>query len=58
MMVTRVLLLLRGSHDGLSHGCGVILHPIRGGGGGLLLIDGAVGGAAWHGRQDSGGVWH
>jgi hypothetical protein len=55
MMVTRVLLLLRGSRDGLSHGCGVILLPIRGGGGGLLLIDGAVGGATWHGRQDSGG---
>jgi hypothetical protein len=54
-MVARVLLLLRGSRDGLSHGCGVILLPIRGGGDGLLLIDGVVGGAARHGRQDSGG---
>jgi hypothetical protein len=36
--------------------CGIVLLPLGGGGrGGLLLIDGEVGVAAGHGRQDGGG---
>jgi hypothetical protein len=49
-------LLVHGSDGGLSHGCGVLLLPFSGcGGDSLLLIDGEVGGAARHGRQDGGG---
>jgi hypothetical protein len=50
-----LLLSVRGSGSGLSHGRGVVLLPLGGGGGGLLLIDGEVGGAARHDRQDGGG---
>jgi hypothetical protein len=51
------LLLVHGSDDGLSHG--VVHLPLSGGSdrdGSLLLIDGEVGGATWHGRQDGGGL--
>jgi hypothetical protein len=48
-----LLLSVRGSGGGLSHDRGVVLLPL--GGGGLLLIDGEVGGAARHDRQDGGG---
>jgi hypothetical protein len=40
---------------GLSRGRGVILLPLGGGDDDLLLIDGEVGGAARHDRQDCGG---
>jgi hypothetical protein len=55
-----LLLLVRGSGGGLSRGRGVVLLPLGGGGdrdgdGGLLLVDGEVGGAARHDRQDGGG---
>jgi hypothetical protein len=55
-----LLLSVRGSGGGLSHGRGVLLLPLGGsggrdGGGSLLLVDGEVGGAARHDRQDSGG---
>jgi hypothetical protein len=54
-----LLLLVHGSSGGLSHGHGVILFPLSGGysddDGGLLLVNGEVGGAVWHGRQDSSG---
>jgi hypothetical protein len=53
-----LLLSVRGSGRSLSHSRGVILLPLSGGGGhgdSLLLIDGEVGGATQHGRQDSGG---
>jgi hypothetical protein len=49
-----LLLSVRGS--GLSCGRGVILLPLSGGDD-LLLIDGEVGGDAWHGWQDGGGGW-
>jgi hypothetical protein len=52
-----ILLWMAGSGGGLSCGRGVILLPLSGEGGrsgGLLLINGEVGGAAQHGRQDSG----
>jgi hypothetical protein len=49
-----LMLSVRGSSGGLSHGRGVVLLPF-GGGGGLLLVDGEVEGAARHGRQDGGG---
>jgi hypothetical protein len=46
-----------GSHGGgLSCGRDVALLPL-GGDGGLLLVDGEVGGAARHDRQDGGGGW-
>jgi hypothetical protein len=45
---------VHGSGGGLSRGCGVVLLPF-GGGGGLLLIDGEVGGVAQDGRQDGSG---
>jgi hypothetical protein len=47
-----LLLSVRGSGGGLSHGRGVILLPLGSGGGhsDLLLIDGEVGGAARHDR--------
>jgi hypothetical protein len=49
-------LSVRGSGSGLSHGCGVVLLPLSGGGsGGLLLVNGEVGGVAQYGRQDGGG---
>jgi hypothetical protein len=52
-----LLLSVRGSGDGLSHD--IILLPLSDGGGshdgGLLLIDGEVGGAARHDRQDGDG---
>jgi hypothetical protein len=50
-----LLLSVRGSGGGLSHGCEVVLLPLGsdsgscGGGGDLLLIDGVVGGVARHG---------
>jgi hypothetical protein len=55
-----LLLSVRGSGGGLSRGRGVVLLPLgygggRDGDGGLLLIDGEVGGAARHDRQDGGG---
>jgi hypothetical protein len=43
-----VLLSVRGSGGGLSRGRGVVLLPL--GGGGLLLVDGEVRGAARHDR--------
>jgi hypothetical protein len=51
---------VRGSGGGLSRGRGVLLLlPLGGGGGshdgGMLLVDGEVGGVAWHDRQDGGG---
>jgi hypothetical protein len=50
-----LLLSVRGSSGGLNRSRGVILVPLHDGGrGGLLLIDGEVGSAAWHGRQDGG----
>jgi hypothetical protein len=51
-----LLLSLRGSDDDLRHGRGVLLLPLSGGSG-LLLVDGEVGGVARHGRQDGGGGW-
>jgi hypothetical protein len=51
-----LLLSVRVSGGSLSRGRGVILLPL-GGGGDLLLVDGEVEGAAWYGRQDSGGGW-
>jgi hypothetical protein len=49
-------LSVRGSGGGLSRGRGVVLLPLGGdGGGGLLLVDGEVGGATRHDRQDGGG---
>jgi hypothetical protein len=56
-----LLLSVRGSGDGLSRGRGVVLLPLGGSGGdrdgdgGLLLVDGEVGGAVRHDRQDGGG---
>jgi hypothetical protein len=55
-----LLLLVRGSGGGLSRGRDVVLLPLGGSGGGshdggLLLINGEVGGAARHDRQDGGG---
>jgi hypothetical protein len=53
-----LLLSVRGSGGGLSCGRCVVLLPLGGGGsrdGGLLLVDGEVGGAARHDRQDGGG---
>jgi hypothetical protein len=50
-----LLLSVCGSDGSLSRGRGVVLLSLSGGG--LLLIDGEVGGAAQHGRQDSGGGW-
>jgi hypothetical protein len=47
-----LMLSIRGSGSGLSHGCGTVLLPL--GGGGLLLVDGEVRGAAQHGRQGGG----
>jgi hypothetical protein len=44
-----LLLSVRGSGGSLSRGRGVVLLPL-GGGGGLLLVDGEVGGAARHDR--------
>jgi hypothetical protein len=46
-----LLLSARGSNGGLSRGRGAVLLPLGGGGddshdGGLLLVDGEVGGAA------------
>jgi hypothetical protein len=49
----RLLLSVRGSDSGLSHSRSVVLLPL--GSGGLLLIDGEIGGAAQHGRQDGDG---
>jgi hypothetical protein len=51
-----LLLSVHGSGGGLSHDRGVVLLPL-GGSGGLLLIDGEVGGAARNDRQDGGGRW-
>jgi hypothetical protein len=54
-----LLLSVRDSGGGLSRGRSVVLLPLGGGGGsrdgGLLLVDGEVGGAARHDRQDGGG---
>jgi hypothetical protein len=53
-----LLLSVRGSGDSLSRGRGVILLPLGGGCSrdrGLFLVDGEVGGAARHDRQDGGG---
>jgi hypothetical protein len=54
-----LLLSVRGSGGGLSRGRDVLLLPLGGGGGsrdgGLLLVDGEVGAAARHDRQDGGG---
>jgi hypothetical protein len=50
-----LLLSVRGSGGGLSRGRGVVLLPLGSGGGGLLLVDGEVGGVARHDRQDGGG---
>jgi hypothetical protein len=51
-----LILSVHCSGDRLSHGRGIVLLPLGGGGrGGLLLIDGEVGVAACHGRQDGGG---
>jgi hypothetical protein len=50
-----LLLSMRGSHDGLSHGRDVVLLPLSGSGGGLLLLGREVGGDAHHGQQDGGG---
>jgi hypothetical protein len=44
-----LLLSVRDSSDGLSRGRGVVLLPLSGGDG-LLLINGEVGGADRHGR--------
>jgi hypothetical protein len=52
-----LLLLMRGSGDGLSCSRDVILFPLSSGGGDLLLINEEVGGAARQGRQDGGGGW-
>jgi hypothetical protein len=49
-----LLLSVRGSGSGLSRGHDVLLLPLSGGSG-LLLVDREVGGVAWHGRQDGGG---
>jgi hypothetical protein len=46
------LLSVRGSDGCLGRGCDVILLPLSGG---LLLIDGEVGGATWH--DDGGQGW-
>jgi hypothetical protein len=51
----RLLLSMHGSGGGLSRGRIVLLLPL--GGGGLLLVDGEVEGAARHGQQDGGGGW-
>jgi hypothetical protein len=45
-----LLLSMHGSGGGLSRGCGVLLLSLGGGIHGMLLIDGGVGGAAWHGQ--------
>jgi hypothetical protein len=53
-----LLLSVCGTDDGLSHGRGVILLPLSGGGGrdGLLPINGGeVGVSARHSQQDGGG---
>jgi hypothetical protein len=51
-----LLLSVRSSGGGLSHDRGIVLLPL--GDDGLLLIDGEVGGTAWHGWQDGGvGQW-
>jgi hypothetical protein len=49
-----LLLSMHDSDGGLSHGHGVLLLPLSGGGD-LLLIDGEIGGVVQHGRQDGGG---
>jgi hypothetical protein len=49
-----ILLSPHGSRGGLSCGHGILLLPLSGGGG-LLLINREVGGAAQHGWQDSEG---
>jgi hypothetical protein len=52
------MLLVHGSGGSLSHGHGVVLLPLSGGGGrdDLLPVDGGEGAvAAQHSRQDGGG---
>jgi hypothetical protein len=49
-----LLLSLCGSRRGLSHGRGVVLLPLSGDGG-LLLINREIGGTARHGQHDGGG---
>jgi hypothetical protein len=51
-----LLLSLRSSDGGLSHGRGVLLLPLSSGGD-LLLIDEEVGGAARYDQQDGGDGW-
>jgi hypothetical protein len=50
-----LLLSMRGSDGGLSRGRGIVLLDLSVDVSGLLLIDGEVGDAARHGRQDDGG---